>query len=82
MPIEHFVTLMPRPGASLSRPHKGGQGGQTLADAKRGMSKTSSGTSPYDPQRILGVPAALVSQDLIAAAAALGLIMRRAASRP
>ncbi|MBS45559.1 MAG: hypothetical protein CMH83_20780 [Nocardioides sp.] len=43
------------------------------------------GTSPYDqhriPQRILGMPAALLSQDLIAATAALGLIMRRAARR-
>src|SRR5690606_16928105 len=43
------------------------------------------GTSPYDqhhiPQRILGMPAALLSQDLIAAAAALGLILRRTARR-
>jgi hypothetical protein len=41
------------------------------------------GTSPFDqhriPQRILGMPAALLSQDLIAAAAALGLILRRTA---
>lgn len=48
------------------------------------------GTSPYDehriPQRVAGLPAALVSQDLIAAAAAAGLVLRslgrRGAGRP
>ncbi len=43
------------------------------------------GTSPYDqhpvPQRVLGMPAALLSQDLIAVAAAAGLLMKRRASR-
>lgn len=43
-------------------------------------------TSPYDqvplPQRVLGLPVALVVQDLIAATAAVGLLLhRRAASR-
>ena len=41
------------------------------------------GTSPYDqhrmPQRVLGMPAALLSQDLIAATAAAGLFLRRLA---
>ena len=39
------------------------------------------GTSPYDehriPQRVLGMPAALLSQDVIAATAAAGLLLRR-----
>jgi len=43
------------------------------------------GTSPYDqhriPQRVLGMPAALLSQDLIAATAAAGLLLRRLARR-
>ena len=43
------------------------------------------GTSPYDqhriPQRVLGMPAALLSQDLIAATAAVGLLLRRLARR-
>lgn len=43
------------------------------------------GTSPYDqhrvPQRILGMPAALLSQDLIAVAAAIGLLLERTGRR-
>ena len=43
------------------------------------------GTSPYDqhrlPQRVLGVPAALLSQDLIAATAATGLLLHRRGHR-
>ena len=43
------------------------------------------GTSPYDqhriPQRVLGMPAALLSQDLIAATATAGLLLRRLARR-
>ncbi len=44
------------------------------------------GTCPHDqhriPQRVLGMPAALLSQDLIAATAAAGLLLRRLARRP
>ncbi|HWG95284.1 MAG TPA: hypothetical protein VNU66_13805 [Mycobacteriales bacterium] len=43
------------------------------------------GTSPFDehavPQRVLGLPAALLAQDAIAAVAAAGLVLRRLSSR-
>lgn len=43
------------------------------------------GTSPYDqhrlPQRVMGVPAALLAQDLIAATAATGLLLHRRGRR-
>jgi hypothetical protein len=43
------------------------------------------GTSPYDqhrlPQRVLGMPAALLAQDLIAATAATGLLLHRRGRR-